>query len=66
MLHLSKFKAFADDNSNKAKMAKFVWVENTVGKEENAGDQHLLHFPQCFSKALFLSVIESQDCVVKS
>ena len=25
-------------------------VENTVGKEENAGDQHFLLFPQCFPK----------------
>ena len=23
-------------------------LENTVGKEENAGDQHFLHFPQWF------------------
>ena len=23
-------------------------LENTVGKEENAGDQHFLLFPQCF------------------
>ena len=23
--------------------------ENIVGKGENAGDQHFLHFPQCFS-----------------
>ena len=22
--------------------------ENTVGKEENAGNQHFLFFPQCF------------------
>ena len=27
-------------------------LENTVGKEENAGNQHFLLFPQCF---LFLS-----------
>ena len=28
-------------------------VENTVGKGENAGYQHLLLFPQCFKKASF-------------
>ena len=38
MLHKSKFEAFADDNLNVAKMAKFVFdrVENTVGKGQNA------------------------------
>ena len=25
-------------------------VENTLGKGENAGDQHFLLFPQCFPK----------------
>ena len=25
-------------------------VENIVGKEENAGNQHFLLFPQCFQK----------------
>ena len=29
------------------------WVENTVGKGENAGYQHFLLFPQCFQKATF-------------
>ena len=28
-------------------------VENIVGKGENAGYQHFLHFPQCFEKAFF-------------
>ena len=28
-------------------------VENIVGKEENAGYQHCLLFPQCFQKASF-------------
>ena len=31
-------------------------VENIVGKEENAGNQHFLLFPQCFQK-LSLSVL---------
>ena len=32
---------------------KFVlgWVENFVEKGENAGHQHFLLFPQCFSEA---------------
>ena len=29
----------------------FDRVENIVGKGENAGYQHFLHFPQCFEKA---------------
>ena len=50
---MSKFKAFVDDIINVAKMVKFVFdrLENIVGKEENAGYQHFLLFPQCFQKA---------------
>ena len=35
--------------------AKFVLdkIENIVGKEENAGYQHFLLFPQGFQKAFF-------------
>ena len=29
------------------------WVENIVGKGENAGFQHFPLFPQCFQKASF-------------
>ena len=29
------------------------WVENSVGKGENAGYQHFLLFPQCFQKDPF-------------
>ena len=32
----------------------FDRVENIVGKKENAGYQHFLHFPQGFQKASFL------------
>ena len=48
-----KFKAFADDKSNSAKIMISVFnrVENIVGKGENAGYQHFLLFPQCFHKA---------------
>ena len=31
----------------------FGRVENIVGKGENAGYLHFLHFPQCFLKASF-------------
>ena len=47
ILNWSKLKAFADDNSNVAKMMNPVSdrVENIVGKGENAGNQHFLLFP---------------------
>ena len=53
ILDQSKFKIFADDKMNVTKQLKFVLgrVEYNVGKEENAGYQHLLLFPQCFQKA---------------
>ena len=43
-------------------------TENISGKGENAGAgyQHFFPFPKMFSKASFLSVVKSQDCVVKS
>ena len=49
---MTKLKAFADDKMNVAKMMIYLfnWVENTVGKGENAGYQHFLFFPQCFQK----------------
>ena len=45
-------KAFAGDKLNIANMKIFPFhgIENTVGKGENAGYQHFLLFPQCFSK----------------
>ena len=48
----SKLKVFADDKLKVAKMTIFLLdkAENTVGKGENAGYQHFLHFPQCFPK----------------
>ena len=47
-------------------MAEFVCdrVENIVGKGQNAGSQHFLLFPQCFSKGLFFKVVKSWDCMV--
>ena len=55
ILHLSKFKAYADDKINVVQKLKFVleMVENIVGKEENAGYQPFLLFSQCFQKASF-------------
>ena len=61
-LDWSKLKAFADDKINVIENLKFVlgWVENIVGKGENAG------FPMMFSKDFFVRVVKSRDCVVKS
>ena len=41
-------------------------VESIVRKGGNAGNQHFLLFAQCFQKRLFLRVILSRDCAVKS
>ena len=52
MLDLSKFKAFADDKIIETQKLEFTLgrIENIVGKGENAGYQHFLLFPQCFTK----------------
>ena len=49
ILEEMKLKAFADDKFNVVKMtiSLFDRVKNIVGKEENAGYQHFLPFPQC-------------------
>ena len=46
----SKLKAFPDDKMSMTRKLKFdlEMVENIVGKGENAGYQHFLHYPQCF------------------
>ena len=64
---MTKFKAFADHKLNVTKMtiSPCDQVENTVGKKENAGYQHLLRLPTVFSKAFFFRIIKSRDCVVK-
>ena len=61
ILDWSKFKAFADDKLNFARIMISVSdrVENIVGKGENAGYQHFLLFPQRFLKGFF-----QKDCVV--
>ena len=47
-------KEFADDNfkfnENGRKLSK--WVENTVGKGENARYEQFLLFPQCFPRGV--------------
>ena len=54
ILDQSQLKAFAENKIEVIQMAKFVldMIENIVGKEENAGYQHFLFFPQCFQKSL--------------
>ena len=46
ILDLSKFKLFADNKMNVAKMMIYVFhsAENIAGKEENVGYQHFLLF----------------------
>ena len=65
---MPKLKAFPDDKPEVTEMriVLFDRVENTVGKEENAGNQPFSSFPQVFSKAFFFMVVKSWHCVVKS
>ena len=42
------------------------WVENTVGKEEIAHNEHFLLFPQCFSKDLYWRQVKTRVCLGKS
>ena len=66
ILGLPKLKAFADDKLNVTQNIKVVFhrIENIVEKEENAGYQHFLLFPQCFQKVFFLQCVKSRHCVV--
>ena len=52
-------KAFADDKFIITENMKFSFhkVENTAGKEENAGIQYFLLFPQCFQNSLVHSFL---------
>ena len=54
ILDMTQLKAFADYQLNIAKMTipLFDRAENAVEKEENAGYQHFLLFPQGFPKPL--------------
>ena len=60
ILDQSKLKAFTDDKLKPIKMEKTVqdMIENIVGKEENAGNQHFLLFPQYFQKAFSLGSLK--------
>ena len=64
---MAKYKAFADDKLNHAKMIISVLnrVKNIVGKGENAGLLPFSPFPKTFSKGFFLRVVKSRDCDVK-
>ena len=55
ILDWSELKALADDKINVTQKltVSLGWVENIVGKEESAGYQHFLLFPQRFQKATF-------------
>ena len=63
-MDLTKFKAFADDKFNDAKMMISVFdiIENIVGKGENAGNQHFLLFPQCFHKFCLARSLKHSMC----
>ena len=64
---MTKFKAFADDKLNIAKMIISLCdrVENTVGKEEKCWLPAFSSFATVLSKAFFFRVVKSCDYVVK-
>ena len=57
---MTKFKAFADDKLNIAKMTITLCggLENTVGKEEKCWLPAFSSFPTVFSKAFFFRVVK--------
>ena len=59
---MTKLKAFPDNKIDVAQMMIPVFdrVENIVGKGENAGYQHFLLVPQCFSKPSSLRSLKVQ------
>ena len=67
ILDLSKLKAFADGklNSNEKQNFGLGRIENIVGNRENAGYTAFSPFPTVFSKAVFLRVVKTRDCVEK-
>ena len=68
ILDQSKLKATADNTLKVIQIARFVLekIENIVEKEENAGYQHFLLFPQCFQKSLSLGLLKSGLCSKQS
>ena len=68
-LDWNKFKAFADVKSNAAELRIFSRidrVENIVEKQENAGYQHFLLFPQCFQTLSLSGLLIVGECAVQS
>ena len=67
ILAWSKLKAFADDNVNVTQNLKFIFerVESFLGKGENAGYQHVSHFPKCFQKPHLSGSLKLDVCVAK-
>ena len=72
-LYQSNLKVIEDVIINETQKLKFEYnrVESIMGKEENAGYQHFLLFPQCFHNASLLGslkdrVVKRWDRVVKS
>ena len=57
---MAKLKAFADNKLSVTGMTMSLYyrVENTVGKDENAGSQHFLLFLQCFPKPSSLASLK--------
>ena len=55
ILDWSELKAYADDKTNANEKLKFVfgWVENIVGKGENAGYQDFSFSHRVFKRLLF-------------
>ena len=60
ILDQSKLNGFQDEKIIVTHKLKFIlWkVENIVGKEENAGDQHFFLFRQCFQKSPFIGSLK--------
>ena len=65
-LDWSRLKAFADNKLTVTQDIKVIShkIENIVGKEENAGYQHFLLFPQYFQKFFFLHCVKSRHRVL--
>ena len=59
ILGCNKLKELADDKINVTEKLKPVlgWVENILGKGENAGYQYFLLFHAMFSKSFFPRVV---------
>ena len=65
----SKLEVFADDKITVTKQLKFVLRrvnKKHLGKRRKCWLAAFSPFPTMFSKAFFLGVIKSQECVVKS